>query len=48
MLDRGQVQDLVRTALSPEIIGGRFLPEDGVIHPVRFIQGLTQASLRYG
>jgi len=48
MLDRGQVQDLIRTPLSPEIIGGRFLPEDGVIHPVRLVQGLAQASLHYG
>jgi gamma-glutamylputrescine oxidase len=48
MLDRRQVQDLVRTPLSPEIIGGRFLAEDGGIHPVRFVQGVAQASLCYG
>jgi gamma-glutamylputrescine oxidase len=48
MLDRGQVQDLVRTPLSPEILGGRFLSEDGVLHPVRLVQGVAQASLRHG
>lgn len=48
MLDRQQVQDAVRTPLSSEILGGRWLGEDGVWHPIKFVQGLLAASQRYG
>ncbi|MBO0795680.1 MAG: FAD-binding oxidoreductase, partial [Ktedonobacteraceae bacterium] len=48
MLNREQVQGLIKTPLSAEIIGGRLLAEDGIIHPARFIQGLAHASQRYG
>jgi len=48
LLDRAEVQELVRTPPGPEIVGGKFLPEGGTIHPVRLVQGLMKAAQRYG
>jgi gamma-glutamylputrescine oxidase len=47
MLDRKQLQSIIATSLSEEIIGGRFFPEDAVIHPIKLVQGLLQAARRY-
>ena len=44
LLDRAQVQELIQTPLGRDIVGGRFMPEEGVIHPLRFVQGLVQAA----
>jgi gamma-glutamylputrescine oxidase len=48
MLDRIQVQEFVRTSLGPEIIGGRFMPEERVIHPIQLVHGLAHAAQRNG
>lgn len=48
LLDRAQVQELIHTPLGRDIVGGRFMPEEGVVHPIRFVQGLVQAAQRSG
>ena len=48
LLDRAQVQELIQTPLGRDIVGGRFMPEQGVVHPLRFVQGLVQAAQRSG
>ncbi len=48
LLDRVQVQELIQTPLGRDIVGGRFMPEEGVVHPIRFVQGLVQAAQRSG
>ena len=48
LLDRAQVQELIQTPLGRDIVGGRFMPEEGVAHPIRFVQGLVQAAQRSG
>lgn len=47
-LDRAQVQDLIQTPLGPEILGGRFLPEQGLVHSAGLVHGLASAALRHG
>ena len=47
-LERTQVQAMIKTPLAPEILGGRFLPEQGLLHSARLIQGLVHAALRIG
>ncbi len=48
LLDRGQVQERIGAPLGPEIVGGRFMPEEATVHPVQLVQGLVQAARRYG
>lgn len=48
VLDREQMQALVKTPLGTEIVGGTFTPTHGTIHPIRLVQGLIQATQRYG
>ncbi len=48
ILDRTQVQELIGTPLGPDIVGGRFMPETALVHPIRLVQGLAQAAQRYG
>lgn len=48
LLERAQVQELIGTPLGPEIAGGLYSPEDGLLHPARLIQGLLAASRRRG
>lgn len=48
VLDRTQVQELVNTPLGPEIVGGLFAKEDGLLQPALFIQGLLAAAQRRG
>ena len=48
LLDRKQVQELVGTPLGPEILGGKFMPGQGVIHPIRLVQGLVEAAWNRG
>src|SRR5205807_2293286 len=43
LLDRAQVQELIHTPLGRDIVGGRFMLEEGVVHPIRFVQGLVYA-----
>ncbi len=47
-LDRAQVQDVIQTPLGPEILGGRFLPGQGLVHSARLVHGLASAALRHG
>jgi glycine/D-amino acid oxidase-like deaminating enzyme len=47
-LDRAEVQKLIQTPLGPEILGGLFVPEAGLVHSVQLVQGLGQAAQRYG
>lgn len=47
-LDRQQVQMLIRTPLSPEIIGGAYAPEHGSVHSARLIAGVALAAQRHG
>jgi glycine/D-amino acid oxidase-like deaminating enzyme len=46
--DRAQVHAMIKTPLGSEILGGRFLPEQGLVHSARLVHGLIQAALRYG
>ncbi len=48
LLDRDQVQELVNTPLGPEISGGLFAPENGLLHPARLVLGLADAARRRG
>jgi gamma-glutamylputrescine oxidase len=48
LLDRAQVQAMINTPLTSEILGGRFLPEQSLVHSARLVQGLVQAALRHG
>jgi gamma-glutamylputrescine oxidase len=48
LLDRDQVQALVGTPLGPEISGGLFTPENGLLHPARLVLGLAEAARRHG
>lgn len=48
LLDRKQVQELIGTPLGEEIIGGKFIPELGLVHSARLIQGLMGAAQRHG
>jgi len=48
LLDRDQVQALVDTPLGPEISGGLFMPENGLLHPARLVLGLAKAARRHG
>jgi gamma-glutamylputrescine oxidase len=43
-----EVQGLIRTPLSEEIVGGKFVPEQGVVHPLRLVQDLVEAAQRRG
>src|SRR5260370_8714986 len=48
LLDRATVEDVSHPPLGLDIVGGRFMLEEGVVHPLRFVQGLVQAALRSG
>lgn len=47
-LDRDQVQEIIQTPLGPEILGGLFAREDGLLQPARFVQGMLAAARRHG
>ncbi len=48
LLDREQAQALIDTPLGPEIAGGKFIPENGLVHSARLVQGLVGAAQRHG
>jgi len=48
LLDREQVQEFIGTPLGPEIVGGKFAPEQGLVHSARLVQGLATAAHRHG
>lgn len=47
-LERAEVQKLIDTPLSAEIVGAKFLPGQALVHSARLIQGLAQAAQRHG
>ncbi len=48
LLDRAQAQELIDVSLGPEIAGGLFAPENGLLHSARLVQGLAGAAARHG
>jgi glycine/D-amino acid oxidase-like deaminating enzyme len=48
LLDRAQVQELIKTPLGPEIVGGVYNAADGLLQPVRFVQAMLAAARRHG
>jgi glycine/D-amino acid oxidase-like deaminating enzyme len=48
LLDRAQAQELIGTPLGPQIAGGLFAPENGLLHSARLVQGLAGAAARHG
>jgi gamma-glutamylputrescine oxidase len=48
VLSRDEVQELIRTPLGPEILGGKFLPGQALVHSAKLIKGLVQAAQRHG
>jgi gamma-glutamylputrescine oxidase len=48
LLDREQAQALIHTPLGAEIAGGKFIPENGLVHSARLVQGLVGAAQRHG
>jgi gamma-glutamylputrescine oxidase len=48
LLDRAQVQELIRTPLGPDIAGGVYASEDGLLQPALFVQGVQRAARRHG
>lgn len=48
LLDREDVQDVVRTPLGEEIAGGVLAPDGGLLHSGRYLAGLAAAAKRHG
>jgi gamma-glutamylputrescine oxidase len=48
LLDRRQLQALIATPLGPNISGGLFAPEDGLLHSAQLVYGLAAAAERHG
>lgn len=48
LLDRQQVQALITTPLSSEIVGGLLTPETALVHPARLVQGLLTSAQHRG
>jgi glycine/D-amino acid oxidase-like deaminating enzyme len=47
-VDRPAVQNLIATPLGPEIAGGIFYPDGGLLHSGRYIAGIADAARRRG
>jgi gamma-glutamylputrescine oxidase len=47
-LARRDLHAWIQTPLGPEILGGRWLPHQLLLHPARLVQGLMQAAVRAG
>ncbi|GCE05614.1 NAD(P)/FAD-dependent oxidoreductase [Dictyobacter aurantiacus] len=48
LLEHYQIQSLIKTPISSEIIGGQFLPGQATVHSAKLIEGLAQAAARRG
>jgi len=48
VLERTECEDLLGRHISPHVIGGRWLPGGGTIHPVRFVRELARRAQRRG
>jgi glycine/D-amino acid oxidase-like deaminating enzyme len=47
-LDRTRVQELVAIPLGPDITGGVYVPQTGLLHSAQLVQGLVRAAERHG
>jgi gamma-glutamylputrescine oxidase len=48
VLDHRACEDVMKLRISPDFLGGRWLPGGGTIHPVKFVYGLAAAAERRG
>jgi len=48
LLARKDVEEMIKTPLGADIMGGLFMPEMALVHPVRLIHGIVQAAQRHG
>jgi gamma-glutamylputrescine oxidase len=48
LLDRAGVQDRIGTPLGPEIRGGIYGPENGLVHSAKLVRGLAAAARQHG
>ena len=48
LLDREEAEEIAGTTLAPEVSGGIFLPESGLLQSARLVYGLLGAAQRYG
>jgi glycine/D-amino acid oxidase-like deaminating enzyme len=48
LLDRQGVQELIKTPLGPEITGGLYFSDGGLLHSARYLAGIAQAAQRHG
>lgn len=48
MLDRQGVQEMVRTPLGADVVGGVYSPGDGLLHSGRYLAGIAAAAKRHG
>ena len=48
LLEREQLREFIATPLDPLIRGALFVPNIGLVHPVKLVQGVVTAAQRYG
>jgi glycine/D-amino acid oxidase-like deaminating enzyme len=48
LLDRRGVQELIKTPLGPEITGGLYFSDGGLLHSARYLAGIARAAQRHG
>ncbi len=48
LLNREQMREFITTPLGPQIRGALFVPNMGLVHPVKLVQGIVAAAQRYG
>lgn len=48
ILDRKQLQEIIKTPLADEILGASLAPTGGLLHSARYLQGLVKAAIRHG
>lgn len=48
ILDRREVQALIRTSLGPDIVGGALAPDGALLHSGRYLAGLAAAARQHG
>ena len=48
LLDRQGVQELIKTPLGPEITGGLYFSDGGLLHSARYLAGIARAAQRHG
>jgi gamma-glutamylputrescine oxidase len=48
LLERGQLEDYIHTPVGSQVLGALFVPQMGLVHPVKLVQGLISAAQRMG